>query len=214
MPPRAIYLEVLAPALHEVGTRWQRGLATVAQEHLATSVVTSIMAGLAGLLREPRPVGRRAVLACTDGERHEVGLRMVGDFLEGDGWEVFYLGASTPGSALGLLVDRVQPDVVGLSTTLGANLEPARTTVAALRERGAPPFILLGGAGYGDDASLARQVGADAYAADARAASALLRSAFGRWGADSDGCRLFGDDGVRPMWEHRRGLVTDRAHDS
>ena len=178
LPPREIYLGVLGPALEEVGSRWQRGTATVAQEHLATAVVSSIMATLAPRLAEPPPVARLAVLACTDGELHVVGLRMVGDFLEADGWEVLYLGAVTPGAEVERFVAEGQPDVVGLSTTLSTHLEAAKATVASLRELPIPPFILVGGRAYGGDADVARRIGADAFASDAGEASKVLRARF------------------------------------
>lgn len=176
--PRAIDLDVLAPALREVGHRWQQGQATVAQEHLATAVVGSVMAVIASRLQERPPLGRRIVLACTSDEMHELGLRMVSDFLEADGWEVLYVGASTPGPDLLLLVDRFQPDVVGLSTTRTTHLPVVQAIVSSLRQRANPPFVILGGAAYGGDATLARWLGGDAFAPDAGAASALLRAAF------------------------------------
>jgi methanogenic corrinoid protein MtbC1 len=179
MSAREIYLDVLGPALVEVGARWQRGIATIAQEHLATAVVGSIMTRLAGQLATTPPVRRRIVLACTDGELHDTGLRMVRDFLEGDGWEVFYLGAETPADSLQFLVDRAQPHVVGLSTALPHRVPVARVTVAALRSRPARPYILLGGHAYGGDAGLARHIGADGFAANAGEASLLLRCEFG-----------------------------------
>jgi MerR family transcriptional regulator, light-induced transcriptional regulator len=178
LPPREIYLGVLGPAMEEVGSRWQRGIATVAQEHLATAVVSSIMATLAPRLAEPPPVARLAVLACTDGELHVVGLRMLGDFLEADGWEVLYLGAETPGADLSRFVADRKPDVVGLSTTLSTHLEAAKATVASLQALPIVPFILVGGRAYGGDADVARRVGADAFGSDAGEASKLLRARF------------------------------------
>lgn len=178
-PPRAVYLDVLGPALEEVGSRWERGLATVAQEHLATAVVSSIMATLAPRLAEPPSVGRRAVLASTDGEMHVVGLRMVGDFLEADGWEVLFIGAVTPGADLARLAGETRPDAVCLSTTLTTHLDAAEATIAMLKALPDPPVVLVGGHAYGGDADRARAMGADAFAADAGAASRFLRELFG-----------------------------------
>lgn len=178
VPPRAIYLQVLAPALEEVGVRWQRGIASVAEEHLATAVVSSIMATLAPQLDEPPPVARRAILASTDGELHVVGLRMVADFLEADGWEVLYLGAVTPAVDLVGLVHDTHPDAVCLSTTLTTHLEAVRATLALLRTIPDQPFIVVGGHAYGGSSAVAEDVGADAFAPDAGAASRLLRERF------------------------------------
>lgn len=175
---RDVYLDMLAPALTEIGDRWQRGAATVAQEHLATAVVASIMATLAPTLEEEPAVRQRIVLTCTDGELHELGLRMVGDFLEGDGWEVLYLGAVTPASALGGFIADVGPVAVGLSVTLTTHLEFARATISAIRER-SEAYILVGGGAFCGDASIAREIGADGFAPDAGAASRLLRARFG-----------------------------------
>jgi methanogenic corrinoid protein MtbC1 len=176
--PREIYLDLLAPALREVGARWQLGTASIAQEHLATAVVSSIMAGLAPRLEELPPVGHSAILACTDSERHDVGLRMVGDFLEADGWETLYLGAATPAADLVRLAEKWHPNVVGLSTTLTAHLRSVRETVSALRALPGPPFVILGGMAYNGLAAMAESLGADAFASDAGVASRFLRSRF------------------------------------
>ncbi len=176
---RTLYLDVLGPSLQEVGSRWQRGLISVAQEHLATAIVSSVMAMVAPRLVELPAIGRRAVLACTDGELHDVGLRMVGDFLEADGWEVLFLGALTPPDALQHLVAESEPDVVGLSTALTTHLAGAAASIAAIRQLEAPPFVMVGGQAYRDDPSVALGIGADALLADAGAASALLRQRFG-----------------------------------
>ena len=179
VPPRTLYMAVLGPALREVGSRWQQGLISVAQEHLATAIVSSVMATVAPRLIEPPAIGRRAVLACTDGELHDVGLRMVGDFLEADGWEVLFLGALTPSDALQDLVGESKPDVVGLSTALTTHLTSAADSIAAIRQLDAPPFVMVGGRAYGDDSSVALDIGADVLLLDASAASALLRERFG-----------------------------------
>lgn len=176
--PRDVYLDLLAPALVEIGDRWQRGTATVAQEHLATAVVASIMATLAPSLDEEPAVRQRIVLTCTDGELHDLGLRMLGDFLEGDGWEVLYLGAVTPAAALAGFLAEVRPVAVGLSVTLSTHLEFARAAIASIREQSGA-YVLVGGGAFAGDASIARGIGADGFAPDAAAASELLRARFG-----------------------------------
>ena len=175
---RDIYLDVLAPALVEVGLRWQLGRASVAQEHLATALVTSVMAILAPRLGASESRGLHAVLACTDGELHAVGLRMVSDFLEADGWEVSHLGAVTPGEVLARFVRDRRPDVVGISTTLTTHLDAARDTISMLQDLPGRPFILVGGRAHGGDAGVALNLGADAFGFDAESAVRLLRTRF------------------------------------
>lgn len=101
------FRDVLAPALVDIGDRWQRGELTVAQEHLASSTVR---AGLQRLLADARASVRGVVvLACAPGERHEIGLLMLAVLLRADGWQVAYLGPDTP-------ID----DAVSLARDLGA----------------------------------------------------------------------------------------------
>ena len=175
---RDVYLDLLAPALGEIGERWEYGAATVAEEHLATAVVASIMATLAPTLEEEPAVRQRIVLACTDGELHDLGLRMLGDFLEGDGWEVLYLGAVTPANTLGAYVAEAKPAAVGLSVTLTTHLEFARATISVIREQ-SEAYVLVGGGAFAGDARVAHDIGADGFAPDAGAASRLLRARFG-----------------------------------
>jgi methanogenic corrinoid protein MtbC1 len=44
---RTLYLEVLQPALYEIGRRWEEAEISVAQEHLASATTQSLMARLA-----------------------------------------------------------------------------------------------------------------------------------------------------------------------
>jgi methanogenic corrinoid protein MtbC1 len=88
------FIDVLTPALAEVGERWASGSVTVAQEHLASATVRS---ALQKLLSDQRAdVHGTAVLACAPGERHEIGLLMLAVMLRSEGWQVAYLGADTP----------------------------------------------------------------------------------------------------------------------
>ena len=178
LPPRSLYVDVLGPALVEVGVRWQHGLATVAQEHLATASVSTIMATMAATLEESPAVERSAVLACSEGEIHTVGLRMVADFLEADGWEVAYLGPMTPSLELIGLVRAAAPDLVGLTTALTTHLAAAAKTIAELHTLPRRPLVIVGGQAYADDASMAEHVGADLFALDAGVASRMLRARF------------------------------------
>ena len=116
VPIPDIYLEVLEPALREVGHRWAMGALNVAEEHYATAVAQSILDGLSRRLTRAPKDGRLAVVSGTPEELHAVGMRMVADFLEADGWEVLLLGPGAPAHDIAALVESEQPDLVALST--------------------------------------------------------------------------------------------------
>lgn len=181
LPVRDIYLALLAPALVEVGERWERGELSVAQEHLATATTEAVIAGLAaGLHDDAAPgAGRRAIVSCTEGELHAVGARFVADFLEGDGWEVMVLGASAPGHDVVRLAAETRPDFVALSTTLASNLGRVAETFNALRALDPRPVIGAGGGAYSGDEARALALGADVFASDPEGLRARLRTLFG-----------------------------------
>jgi methanogenic corrinoid protein MtbC1 len=125
------FVEVLGPALIEVGDNWASGDLSVAQEHLASATVR---AALQKLLADARAgVRGTAVLACAPGERHEIGLLMLAVLLRGDGWQVAYLGADTPLHEAVSFAERLSADLLCLSAT---TRDPAVSLAKALtRER-------------------------------------------------------------------------------
>jgi methanogenic corrinoid protein MtbC1 len=143
--PAEIYLELLQPALYEVGRQWEHGEAGIAHEHIATAIAQGLLGALGAGMRVPPRGGRLAILACTPGEQHSLGVQMLGDFLESVGWEVLQLGASLPAEDLVALAADEQPDVVGLSTATPALLGAAQDTVARLRMLRPTPYVVVGG---------------------------------------------------------------------
>ena len=164
-----ICMEIVQPALHELGRLWQSAHVSVAQEHVATAICQNVLA------RTFQPAGhspgpeRKLIASCPDGELHGLGLRMVADFAQNQGWTVHYLGTSVPLSHLRSFVESHDPDVVAISTSLAINLPNARATFEMLAQLPRRPFLVAGGSAYGGREEAAVAIGADAFASDARA---------------------------------------------
>lgn len=181
VPLGTIYMEVLQPALREIGHLWQRNEITVADEHLATAITQSTMARLFEQTFSWREGWAPVLLAaCADVERHEVGLRMLCDLLECEGWNTTYLGATVPVDSLAAMVVARRPDVVALSVALPPHLPRLREMIRVVREttRDAPPLIIVGGRPFLEAPELATRIGADLTAPDAATAVELLRKRF------------------------------------
>jgi methanogenic corrinoid protein MtbC1 len=104
---------------------------------------------------------------------------MVADFLEGDGWEVLNLGASTPAHDLARMADAERPDVVALSTATPAGLPGAAEAVEALLALDPRPLVVLGGQLWqGRARADAPSLGADLVVDDPRELVVLLRERF------------------------------------
>ncbi len=171
-----IYLDILQPALYDVGHRWAAGAINVAEEHYATAVTRQLLEQLSKRIRVPPSDGRLAVVSGTPGELHEIGARMVADFLQADGWEVLELGASTPAADLAALVDSERPDLVALSTATAGSLPGVAEVLSCLRRLQTRPLIVVGGQFWMAEAShVAQALGADLVAHDPSALVALAR---------------------------------------
>ena len=163
-----VYLSVLAPALQDVGERWETGEIGIAWEHRATAIVDGILGRLAPLMRVAPTTGRLAVLGCVAGEEHDIGIRMAGDFLEGAGWEVIQLGASVPAPALVQLVLDEVPDVVALSAATADRAPAAAVAIRGLEALTPRPYVVLGGRAWRDRPQAAVDTGADVCIDDPR----------------------------------------------
>jgi DNA-binding transcriptional MerR regulator len=156
--------DAILPALHELGERWERGEATVAQEHFASGVVRGRLLGLARGWSSG--AGPRALLACPPGELHDLGLLGFGLALRGRGWRVTSLGADTPIATLAEAAALLEPELVVVAALDRAPLAAAAEDLRALAAR---RRLALGGAGA--DAELAERVGATLLPADVTAAA-------------------------------------------
>ena len=140
---RAVLGGVVLPLLHELGAGWERGEISVAQEHFASNLLRGRLLGLAR--GWDRGSGRRAVLACPPGERHDLGLVIFGLSLRELGWRITFLGADTPPDTIVEIVERLEPEALVLAVTDPARLAGVADTVGRLRETATTVWV--GGAG-------------------------------------------------------------------
>ena len=134
--------DVVLRYLADLGERWERGTASIAQEHFASNIIRGRLAGLARGWGGGH--GPRAVLACPPGEQHDMALMIFGIVLNRGGWRIDYFGASTPVDELERTVEATRPGLVVLAATRPEALEPLRPKLARLA-RLAP--LALAGAG-------------------------------------------------------------------
>ena len=133
--------EVVLPYLRELGERWLRGDASVAQEHFASSVVRGRLLGLArgwGL-----GLGPTAVLACLPGEQHDLGLIAFGLALRSRGWRIVYLGTDSPIETVEEVARQLDPSLVVLTAVSSERVLPVLPQLQALTGR---HRLALGGA--------------------------------------------------------------------
>jgi DNA-binding transcriptional MerR regulator/methylmalonyl-CoA mutase cobalamin-binding subunit len=141
----AVLSGVVLPLLRELGTGWERGEISVAQEHFASNLLRGRLLGLAR--GWDRGAGPRAVLACPPGERHDLGLVIFGLALRELGWRITFLGADTPADTIVESVQRLEPAALVLAVTDSARLAAVAETADGLADAGT--VVWIGGAGAG-----------------------------------------------------------------
>jgi DNA-binding transcriptional MerR regulator len=137
----ALLSEVIIPYLRQLGERWERGTASIAQEHFASAVLRGRLLGLArgwGL-----GLGPAAVLACIPGEQHDLGLIAFGLALRSRGWRIVYLGPDSPIDTVANLSDALKPRLIVLNATSRERVPPLLPKLRPLAQR---HRLALGGA--------------------------------------------------------------------
>jgi 5-methyltetrahydrofolate--homocysteine methyltransferase len=179
IPPGTILLEALVPAMDDVGNRYECG------EYFVPEMLISVRAMKEGLkLLKPllveadvKPAGK-VVAGTVKGDLHDIGKNLVCMMLEGAGFEIVDLGCDVPAERF-VAAAQEGANLVVLSALLSTTMPNIKATIEALGDAGLREKVkvMVGGAPVNDN--VAREYGADGYAADASAAVALARDLAG-----------------------------------
>lgn len=146
MTTREIHLQVVAEAQRELGRLWQENRITVADEHQATAISQLVLSHVYSSLHREGRLGKTFVVACVEGEQHEMSARIAADMLESAGFDVAFLGANVPTWSLVHKIRAVKGDALALAVTMTFHLPAARRAIEAVRSSlGAEFPIFVGG---------------------------------------------------------------------
>ncbi|WP_322513217.1 cobalamin B12-binding domain-containing protein [Chloroflexus sp.] len=204
-----IYLDIFQTTAYEIGRLWQTNHISVAQEHLATAIIERQMDELHPYFRPKTRRNRRVVLGCAPDEWHRVGVRMVADFFEAEGWEVIYLGAAVPIPALIDAIKTAQPDLVGISAAMVFNVPHLTNLVRSLAAAdldGIP--LMVGGLPFTRQPGLHQALNIQLSAPNAAAAVAVASGAFP---PPARPLRLSRSNEALPALQAYRRQIIDRA---
>lgn len=117
------------------------------KEHIQSSIVRTILEMAYPFVlkqRSSKVLGSAAVL-CPDQEQHELGARMVADYLTLLGYKTYFVGRNTPRSEFVDLIKEMNMDVIAMSVTNYYNVSTAIKTIQLIQQSGVSPKILVGG---------------------------------------------------------------------
>ncbi|HPR30632.1 MAG TPA: cobalamin-dependent protein [Prolixibacteraceae bacterium] len=145
---KILYDQVIRPSLYRVGELWEYNRISVAAEHLATALSESIMNELyEGIISDERS-NKKVLLGCVENELHQVGIKMVADVFEMNGWDTFFLGAGVPAHELIEFAQTLKPDRIALSLTVYSHLPALEKMIGEIEAAFPKTGILIGGQAF------------------------------------------------------------------
>ncbi len=142
-PIKDLIVQVLSPALRDIGQSWHDGDISIWVEHRAAAIVERIVGELT-----PTPRGRRrgtVMVAAVSGDLHALPTAMAAAALRADNWRVEHLGANMPPEDIVDFCATHDITVAVLSVTNSEVEAAAQRAATALRESATP--VVVGGPG-------------------------------------------------------------------
>jgi 5-methyltetrahydrofolate--homocysteine methyltransferase len=128
------------------------------------------------LKNEGAGAAKGTIVICTvKGDIHDIGKNLVIMMLQGAGFNVIDLGVDLSGEEVIKQVEKIKPDILGLSALLTTSMPEMKKVIEALKEQKIRDRvkIMVGGAPL--NAAFAEKIGADGYGKNATEAVELAR---------------------------------------
>lgn len=168
MEPEVILDKGLITGMNVVGVLFKNNEIFVPEVLMSARAMKAGMAHLAPLLEAKgvEPSGT-FVIGTVKGDLHDIGKNLVAMMLRGAGFEVVDLGVDTALDKFLEAIDRVQPQIVGMSALLTTTMGQMARNIEAFEKIGLRNHlrIMVGGAPLSQE--FASKIGADGYGRDA-----------------------------------------------
>ena len=162
-PIREIYEHVLLPAQAEIGNMWHRAEVSISDEHYATATTQMVMSRARSWFPAPEKSDRRMLAFTVGGDLHEIGIRMVSEFFELDGWNAYYLGANIPAADALHAIGIREPHLVAISLHSLLHLTSLAELIANIKRENPEIRVLVGGTPFMLVQDLYEEIGADGW---------------------------------------------------
>jgi len=144
-PLQDIYEKIIKNAMYKIGDYWENGTLGISSEHLSSAIVQAIQNELYLNITSKIKNSKKIVLTCVENEQHQIGVKMVADIFEINGWNTYFLGAGLPAKDLIVFMRDVQPDLVALSATMHYNLVKMENMIQEIHKERPEITIFIGG---------------------------------------------------------------------
>lgn len=165
MELKVFYKDIIEKSLVEIGKLWESGEVDVWKEHLATEISKVAMDNYKMKLRPSTPNNKKIIAFTPGTETHSVGLKMVSDFLEQQGYTTLFLGTNIPNRSVINAISDEKPYAICLSVTMRYHIESAKNLISTIRNtfKKQSPLIIIGGFALNEQYDVIGLTGADYY---------------------------------------------------
>ncbi|MDP3386842.1 MAG: cobalamin-dependent protein [Eubacteriales bacterium] len=163
-----LYEEILGPALYAVDECKNDDNDCIWREHVKTAIVRTIIESIypyvIEIKKSVKPLNHKVVLVCPEKEYHEIGLRMMSDFFDMNGYESIFIGSNTPREQVCVAISQNNPKYVAIGITDFYLMFEAKKLISNIRERHENRItIILGGTAFLNNSTAIFDIGGDLY---------------------------------------------------
>ncbi len=145
---QGLYENIFKKALYDVGELWEYNKISVATEHLASAIVEAILNELYSKIILQEKFNKTVIVACVENEFHQIGIKMISDIFEMNGWHTHFLGANTPTNELISFTKSIKPDMLAISLSIYFHLPILENMIQRIRKEFPTLPILVGGQAF------------------------------------------------------------------
>lgn len=143
-----LYENMLKKALYDIGRLWEYNKISVATEHLASAIIETILNDLYLRSELKENCNKTVLTSCVENEYHQIGIKMISDIFEVNGWKTYFLGANTPISELIDFAKTTAPDYFAISLSIYYHFPILEEMIKEVRKSFPELPILVGGQAF------------------------------------------------------------------
>ena len=147
MQVEILYEEILVRALSNLSDIEENPNHKIWVEHTQSSIVRTIIEMIHPFILKQRKanLSLKAAVICPDQEQHELGARMINDYLVLHGVQSYFVGRDTPRREFVDMIQTMNLDVVAISVTNYYHISEVKKTIELINQSTSDITLLVGG---------------------------------------------------------------------
>jgi len=142
------YEKIITPVMEKVGFDWANNEITIAEEHIASNVVKSVIKIISEQYKRNIANKPTIILTTPVGEDHAIGCDMLESYLISKGFSVYNLAPGTPTKPLIDFIKNIQPKYLFISIMLEENLNSGKRLIKKISDEYSKLKIFVGGQAF------------------------------------------------------------------